>query len=377
MTGMSAESWMRIAGVTTWLLSAVPAILRLWSGRLPGVPALIWLVAFAAFGVAFWVHARPCTRCSRRLAVVLLGVQSAAGLTMVAITRDTLPAATLVIVAAQLPYVLAGWGAVAWLVVQTLVLGAFVWRLEGMVTALAAGGAFAGFQMFAIATAWLARSESLARQALGRANAELTATRELLAENSRIAERLRIARDLHDTLGHHLTALSIQLEVASRLTEGPAAVHIREAHAVAKLLLGDVRSVVSTLRGSSRIDLSQALRALAVAPGQLKIHFELPERLDLDDSAQAHALLRCVQEIITNSARHASAQNLWIAIVQRPDGIDLRARDDGRGASDVRWGNGLRGMRERFEEYAGRVEFRSAAGQGFEVRGFMPRPEAA
>jgi signal transduction histidine kinase len=84
-----------------------------------------------------------------------------------------------------------------------------------------------------------------------------------------------------------------------------------------------------------------------------------------------------VQEIITNTARHAAAQNLWITIVQRPDGIDLHARDDGRGSPDVRWGNGLRGMRERFEEYAGRIEFQSIAGQGFEVRGFMPRPEAA
>jgi signal transduction histidine kinase len=84
-----------------------------------------------------------------------------------------------------------------------------------------------------------------------------------------------------------------------------------------------------------------------------------------------------VQEIITNTTRHASAQNLWITIAQRPDGIDLHARDDGRGSPEVQWGNGLRGMRERFEEYSGRVDFRSAVGQGFEVRGFMPRPEAA
>jgi signal transduction histidine kinase len=242
--------------------------------------------------------------------------------------------------------------------------------------ALGAGGAFAGFQMFAVSTAWLTRSESVARQALARTNAELTATRELLAENSRVAERLRIARDLHDTLGHHLTALSIQLEVASRLTDGPAAAHIREAHAVARLLLGDVRDVVDKLRDSRHVDLSNALRALTLAPGALQIHLAIPERLDLEDSARAHALLRCVQEIITNTTRHASATNLWITISQGPNGLDLRARDDGRGVDALRWGNGLRGMRERFEEYAGRIEFQSVTGQGFEVRGFMPRSEA-
>ncbi len=52
--------------------------------------------------------------------------------------------------------------------------------------------------------------------ALALANAELSASRELLAENSRAAERLRISRDIHDALGHHLAALSIQLDVASR-----------------------------------------------------------------------------------------------------------------------------------------------------------------
>ena len=103
----------------------------------------------------------------------------------------------------------------------------------------------------------------------------------------------------------------------------------------------------------------------------------MPESVDVDDAAQAHALLRCVQEIITNTARHAAARNLWIRVERRPDGIAIHARDDGRGAAEVTWGNGLKGMRERFEEHAGRVEITSAAGRGFEVHGFMPRAEAA
>lgn len=368
---------MRIAGAITWLLSATPIITRVWSGSLSGAQAAFAIAAFAAFGAAFWVHARPHTPYAQRQSIALLTVQSISGLVMIMLTRDTRPAATLVIVAAQLPHVLPMRGAVLWLAAQSLALAVYLWWLDGLVTAVSVGGAFAGFQMFAIATAWFARSESLARDALDRVNAELTATRELLAENSRVAERLRIARDLHDTLGHHLTALSIQLDVASRLSNGAAATHIREAHAVAKLLLSDVRDVVSTLRGSNRIDLSQAVRALASASGSVAIHLDMPGRLDLEDGARAHALLRCVQEIITNAARHASAQNLWITIRQQADGIDLHARDDGRGVPVLQCGNGLRGMRERFEEYAGRVEFQSASGQGFEVRGFLPRPETA
>ncbi len=220
----------------------------------------------------------------------------------------------------------------------------------------------------------LAISERAARQELSRANAELHATRALLAESSRVDERLRISRDLHDTLGHHLTALSIQLDVASRLTSGQAEGHVREAHAITKLLLADVRDVVSRMRDTSRIDLVQAIRTLADAAGALRIHVDLPETLVLDDTDRAHALLRCVQEVITNATRHGGARNLWIRIEPRPDGIGLHARDDGRGATDVKWGNGLTGMRERFDEFSGRLDITPGAGRGFEVHGFMPRP---
>jgi signal transduction histidine kinase len=199
----------------------------------------------------------------------------------------------------------------------------------------------------------------------------------LLAENTRIAERLRISRDLHDTLGHHLTALSLQLDVASRLTSGQAEMHVREAHAITRLLLADVRDVVGTMRETSHVDLAGTIRALVAGGGPLQIHLDIPPSLPVDDAGQAHALLRSVQEIITNALRHGGARNLWIRIERRADGVDLHARDDGRGAAELKWGNGLTGMRERFEECAGRVEFTSAAGRGFEVHGFMPRPETA
>jgi signal transduction histidine kinase len=378
MSSMRTDTWLRGAGLATWLVCGVPLGAELSAGGVPPERAAWALVGFVLFGAAFWINtSERCSHVGRTRRIALLLMQVAGGLAMVGLTGNGLPGATLVIIAGQLPMVLSPRAALAWIGVQSLALVVILVYTDGRIAAVSGGAAFAGFQVFAVATAWLAHSERMAREDLARSNAELNATRELLAENSRVAERMRISRDLHDTLGHHLTALSIQLEVASRLTEGAAAAHIREAHAVARLLLSDVRGTVSTLRDSSRIDLSQALRSLASAPAAVAIHLRMPGRLDVDDSAQAHALLRCVQEIITNTARHAAAQNLWITIVQRPDGIDLHARDDGRGSPDVRWGNGLRGMRERFEEYAGRIEFQSIAGQGFEVRGFMPRPEAA
>jgi signal transduction histidine kinase len=238
---------------------------------------------------------------------------------------------------------------------------------------MTAGGAYLGFQMFAMATATLTVRERTAREALARANAELQATQALLAEDSRVAERLRISRDLHDMLGHHLTALSLQLEVASRLATGPAADRVAEAHAITRLLLSDVRDVVSRLRVSSRFDLAASIGALAAAATQLEVHVDVADGATIEDPVQAHAILRCVQEVITNAMRHAQARNLWISVQRRDDGIVLTARDDGRGVDAVISGNGLRGMRERFEELSGRLDVTSKAGAGFELQAFVPK----
>jgi signal transduction histidine kinase len=247
----------------------------------------------------------------------------------------------------------------------------------GAADAIAFGLGAAGFQMFASLTTALMLREASARAALARANAELLATRALLAESSRAGERLRIARDLHDTLGHHLTALSLQLDVASRLATGDAAGHVGRAHAVTRLLLAEVRSVVGEIRDRGAVDVAQAIRALATGRTALDIHVDVPDRLTLDDGAQAQSLMRCVQEIITNTARHANARHLWIALEETAHGVELRAHDDGQGAAAIACGNGLTGMRERFAEYSGRVEFTARAGGGFEVRGFMPTPRIA
>ncbi len=75
----------------------------------------------------------------------------------------------------------------------------------------------------------------------------------MLTESSRIAERMRISRELHDLVGHHLTALSLNLEVANHLVGGAAQEHVRQAQTVARLLLTDVREAVSQLREDATI----------------------------------------------------------------------------------------------------------------------------
>jgi signal transduction histidine kinase len=81
-------------------------------------------------------------------------------------------------------------------------------------------------------------------------------------------------------------------------------------------------------------------------------------------------VLRCVQEIVTNTLRHAGASNLWIHVEQRTGGIVVDTRDDGRGAHQVTAGHGLSGMRARLEELGGFLQI--APAPSFAVTAQLP-----
>ncbi len=230
-----------------------------------------------------------------------------------------------------------------------------------------------GFQLFAISAAHLARSEAAAHERLAQAHAELSATQALLTESARMGERLRISRDLHDVLGHHLTSLHVHLDVAARTAEGQSALHLGHARDIAGELLDEVRKVVRQVRVLP-VDLHTTLRALAEGAADLDVRLVLPETLGALDAPRADALLRCVQELITNTRRHAGARQLRIELVQAPNGeIQLTAKDDGVGTdTDVAEGQGLAGMRERFEALGGWLAVLSRRGEGFQVSGAIP-----
>jgi signal transduction histidine kinase len=373
-----AARWLSLAAVVTWLVCGLSPLARAAQGEGPPFAAAIFFGAYAFFGAALlgilYLQGRPGPP---HAASALLLIESVAGMTLIYVSGRYFggtgaTSATLVIVAAQAPYIVRPYASWVLVGLQTIVVTLMFWADADLADILSLGLAIGGFQAFATGSSFLALRELMARSKLARAHDELRAAQARLADSSRVEERLRISRDLHDTLGHHLTALSLQLDVASRLTDGKAADHVRQAHAITRLLLADVRDVVSALRDTRPIDLAAEIRSLAESPSSLAIHLTMPAALDVSDTERAQALLRCVQEIITNAARHAHARNLWIGIEAHAGGVALHARDDGRGAAQLTLGHGLTGMRERFAALAGSVEFESRPETGFEVRGFMP-----
>jgi signal transduction histidine kinase len=90
------------------------------------------------------------------------------------------------------------------------------------------------------------------------------------------------------------------------------------------------------------------------------------------DPEKAQILLRCTQEIVTNAARHAQAENLWIVIEREGDTFRIAAHDDGRGSVGSQDGFGLRGMRERLERAGGQLRIATGPGRGFDVTALLP-----
>lgn len=219
----------------------------------------------------------------------------------------------------------------------------------------------------------MAAAEAEKRRWLQAVLAEQLSGEHLLAEQMRYSERMQIARELHDLMGHHLTALNLQLQLGgallARSDTGGAGQALARAEGVAAQLLADVRESVSQQRSSQRIDLSAALQALAEGIASTRIE------LALDDAARdlgprtAHALLRCVQEGVTNSVRHAGARRVRVELRGDGDEVAVSIDDDGRGAPgwhEGRSGNGLSGMAERMAELGGQMRV-TRTGPGFRI----------
>ena len=377
MREIHPTNWLRYAGIATWLLVAATLLLLPWVARDEVDSSRIfgWWSAALLFILAFLHPAarlRPLAPLWQRLMVMTVMTASVFALSY--FTRSALGVILSTIVAGILPWILPRFISIAWLLGIALAFSIWAAILPqfGLAYALPQLMITLGLMLFAYAASTLALNQLKARDELRRVNSELRATQSLLTENTRIAERVRISRELHDLIGHHLTALSLNLEVASHTAEGKAKEHAQRAGSIARLLLSDVREVVSDMRHEDRVDLREAIRELASGVPEPIIHLDIPDELSLTDPKRAQILLRCAQEVITNAVRHAHAANLWIRLTADDEGLRLEARDDGRGATELLPGNGLTGMRERIKELGGRLEIMTRPNSGFRINAWMP-----
>ena len=246
----------------------------------------------------------------------------------------------------------------------TLGLSIYYWHNED---AFLVSITYLSFTAFAFFASYTAQREIQGREELAIANKQLLATQQLLTDSAVNDERLRISRDLHDALGHHLTALSLQLEVAKKLAQDKALSHVEQAQAISKLLLADVRQVVADVRSLPNVDIRASLNQLAQS-AKATVNLEIADNLHIANSRIAETLFRLVQEIVTNSNRHSKTGRLNIRLFENDNAWLLQANDDGKTALNIVPGAGINGMRERVQDMGGTFTLSTQHGMHYEIR---------
>jgi len=203
-----------------------------------------------------------------------------------------------------------------------------------------------------------------------------------VADLSAATERNRLARDIHDSLGHHLTAISVQLEKASAFRDRDPEVAERalaDVRGSARRALDDVRASVGALRTPAALPVALAELVEQTGGPEVSLRIEGEERAT--DPATATALYRAAQEAITNARRHGGADRVTVTVSFGSADTRLVVADDGRGFRpedpDNHQGFGLLGLRERAALVGGVVTVESRPGAGTRITVTVPRRDPA
>lgn len=207
---------------------------------------------------------------------------------------------------------------------------------------------------------------------------KLNLANEEIARLSKNEERQRISRDLHDTLGHTLSLITLKSELAERLiVKNPerAAQEVKDIHATSRAALKQVRELVSGMNAVTvRDELVNAKQILAAADIVLEVRGELAE--SMASPLADNILGMCLREAVTNIVKHSKARTCTVEWTGEPDLFHLKVSDDGRGidpAAGVTDGNGLNGMKERLKLVEGNLSFAPFKGSGTSVTFTVPR----
>lgn len=213
------------------------------------------------------------------------------------------------------------------------------------------------------------------------AYAQLQKYSERTEELTRLKERNRLAREIHDTVGHCLTGISLGLAATKELERtDPSALgaQLERLDELSRQGLLDIRRSLKELRPDTleRRPLSEALRALAEeinACSTRTVEVAIEGEADSLNPGMEEMVYRVVQEGITNAVRHGDAKRVSVRLSVDPGQLRLDVADDGAGCQTVGEGFGLSYMRERVLAYNGFLEVDSSPGSGFRIGVYVPR----
>lgn len=224
-----------------------------------------------------------------------------------------------------------------------------------------------------------AESQRLSDQ-LADANRKLSDYAVQAEELATVRERGRLAHEIHDSLGHYLSALNMQLQAARAVFDRDRETSLDaldKAQGLARKGIAEIRRAVAALTASPLEDrpLDEALERLVTENEAAGIATRLrllgPSR-PLGSRADL-TIYRAVQEGLTNARKHSRANQVEVVVDYRsPERCRLTVHDDGVGSDDPRGGFGLLGVRERVRQVDGRCEVVSRRGHGLTLEVEIP-----
>lgn len=209
------------------------------------------------------------------------------------------------------------------------------------------------------------------------ANEELKQLADIKEKMGETKERNRLAREIHDTLGHSLTAISFGVDAClATLDKDPEGTKekLQVISNVAKSGINEVRTSVTTLRADSSEELSLSKSIISmiektIKATDIKINYTIEKDFNLE-KYEENAIYRVVQESITNAIRHGHANTINIQLIKEKNFLLLEIKDNGIGCKKIKPGFGTRHMKERIESIQGKIEYISD--NGFIVRAKVP-----
>lgn len=220
----------------------------------------------------------------------------------------------------------------------------------------------------------------ISHNALSEAHAQLQNYSKQVEELTTIRERNRIAREIHDTVGHKMTALLVQLELSKALLK----LDIEKSEEtmvvcenLARDALQEIRLSVRTLHHDEddQLPMIPTIRKLLAdfyKTTQLESVFEVSGDPAIIPISLQPTMIRIIQESLTNAKRHGAASTYLLKIECTKDEISMFTKDNGKGAHSIQPGFGLINMKERIEEHGGTVIFESVVGEGFQMNVSFP-----
>ena len=226
---------------------------------------------------------------------------------------------------------------------------------------------------------------SMLYEEIRKTNEDLENANDQLKEYAKITERMgetkernRLAREIHDTLGHTLTGISVGIDACITMVESSpkeAKAHLERISAVARNGLLDIRRSVNELKPDAleRLGLESSITKMITdmkSVTDMQIFFVCrmgPLKFDEDEES---AIYRVIQESLTNAMRHGKASRVRIVMERQEDMAVLTIRDNGIGCGEMKNGFGTKHIMERIGMLNGTVEFQS--GDGFSVIARIP-----